>query len=207
MDKLKFYFETYPDLDTIWVIPDGQVFKSLRDAEAAAAGGKVDEYTRAQVMDGVEPIDEAVTSLSLEDALALTDLSDKVKAKIIDLVNTEEKQTDSKAGEPDGDASGNEAKADEPDGDASGNEAKADEPGGDASGDEANDGASASKATKESADGGISYEGIDATDSAMELMVGYKIDPANVEGRGQGGRILKGDVEAYIEANGLSKPA
>ena len=45
-------------------------------------------------------------------------------------------------------------------------------------------------------------EPINATDAAIELAEDYGIDISTVEGTGEGGRILKGDVQAFAEAEG-----
>lgn len=48
-----------------------------------------------------------------------------------------------------------------------------------------------------------SYQpGVDATDSARELAETYELDLVEIEGTGESGRVLKGDVEAVLEDRG-----
>lgn len=51
------------------------------------------------------------------------------------------------------------------------------------------------------ADESVSME-IDITDSARELAEEHGIDLSGITGSGSGGRIIKRDVDEYIEANG-----
>jgi len=49
--------------------------------------------------------------------------------------------------------------------------------------------------------GGSINDAMDATEGALELAAAYGVDLSEVEGTGSRGRIIKADVEAYLEGD------